>query len=240
MEEFSHTDSYRCAATYRQGVLLRTSRERAALCDITHMSEPLDKIEQVREALRRVMDRKGVRPKPLAKRAGLGDTSVRDLLDNPGRDIKIGTLHKLADALDVDIGDLLGGPGVQITGRIGAGGTIVFEEYDGGSVPRPPGAVGALEALEVIGDSMLPRYSSGDVVYIQKEHDGVADAAIGDYCAVRLSTGETYVKILAYGSRPGFFSLRSLNAADIEDVELEWATPILFVLSRAARRSLGY
>jgi repressor LexA len=204
------------------------------------MQEPVDKVDEVRAALRRVMDRKGIRPKPLAKRAGLGDTSVRDLLDNPGRDIKIGTLHKLADALEVDVSDLLGAPGVSITGRIGAGGSIIFEEFDAGIVPRPPGASGKLEALEVSGDSMLPRYSSGDVVYIQKDHEGVVDSSIGDYCAVRLKSGETYVKILAYGSRPGFFSLRSLNAADIEDVELEWATPILFVLSRAARRSLGY
>lgn len=240
IEQRSHDGWYRCAATHRQGVLLRTSPPASGLCDTTHMSEPVDKVEEVRAALRRVMERKGIKPKPLAKRAGLGDTSVRDLLDNPGRDIKIGTLQKLAGALDVNVEDLLGDRGVPLTGRVGAGGTIIFEEHDGGTVPRPPGGGGDLEALEVIGDSMLPRYSSGDVVYIKREHDGLTAESIGDYCAVRLTTGETYIKLLARGSRPGFWTLRSLNAADIEDVELDWATPILFVLSKAARRTLAY
>jgi repressor LexA len=203
------------------------------------MQKAGDELERVRAAVKEVMARKGLKPKPLAKSAGLGDTSVRDLLDNAGRDIKIGTLQKLAGAMDINVEDLLGGVGVPLRGRVGAGGSIVYEENDGGTVPRPPGMGGSLEALEVQGDSMLPRYSSGDIVYIHRDHDGVQPDNVGEYCAVRLVSGETYVKQLARGSRPGFFTLRSLNA-DIEDVELEWATPILFVLSRAARRTLGY
>lgn len=240
MKKRSHEQSYRCAATHRQGVLQRTSRPIGDLCDTTHMQQRDDKVEEVREALRRVMERKGMKPKPLAKRAGLGDTSVRDLLDNPGRDIKIGTLQKIAGALEVNVEDLLGGNGVPLTGRVGAGGSIVFEALTGETMPRPPGGGGELEALEVMGDSMLPRYSSGDIVYISRVHDGLAVESIGDYCAVRLTSGESYIKLLARGSKPGLWTLRSLNAADIEDVELEWATPILFVLSSAARRRLGY
>lgn len=239
VEQRLHNEGYRCVATHRQGVFLRTSRTHAESCDTTHMSEHSDKVEEVREALRRVMERKGMKPKPLAKRAGLGDTSIRDLLDNPGRDIKIGTLQKIAGALEVNVEDLLGDNGVPLTGRVGAGGSIIFSEVDGGTMPRPPGGGGDLEALEVIGDSMLPRYSSGDIVYISRTHDGLTADAIGDYCAVRLESGESYIKLLARGSRPGLWTLRSLNAADIEDVELTWATPILFVLSKAARLRLG-
>ena len=233
-------ESYRCVATHRQGVLQRTSRIRADLCDTTHMAGHDDKVEEVRGAIRRLMERKGMKPKPLSKRAGLGDTSIRDLLDNPGRDIKVGTLHKIAGALDVNVEDLLGDNGVPLTGRVGAGGSIVFAELSGDTMPRPPGGGGDLEALEVVGDSMLPRYSSGDIVYISRGHDGLVPESIGDYCAVRLTTGESFIKLLARGSRPGLWTMRSLNAADIEDVELEWATPILFVLSKAARRRLGY
>lgn len=240
LEKRSHETGYRCAATHRQGVLQRTSRSHGDLCDTTHMQEPDEKVEEVREALRRMMERKGMKPKPLAKRAGLGDTSVRDLLDNVGRDIKISTLQKLAGALEVNVSDLLGESGVPLTGRVGAGGSIVFDPIDGETMPRPPGGAGELEALEVVGDSMLPRYSSGDIVYISRVHDGLVPESIGDYCAVRLTSGESYIKLLARGSKPGLWTLRSLNAADIEDVELEWATPILFVLSSAARRRLGY
>lgn len=85
---------------------------------------------------------------------------------------------------------------------------------------------------------MLPKFSDGDVIYIQRTHEGLLPAYIGEYCAVRLSTGETYLKLLAKGSRPGRFTLRSLNAADIEDVEVVWATPVVFILPRFARTRL--
>lgn len=204
------------------------------------MDKTADELLKVRAALKRVMIEKGMKPKPLAKKAGLGETSVRDLLEYEERDIKLGTLHRLAGALDISIDDLISGAAVPIKGRVGAGGSVIFEELVDHSAPRPPGLGGNIEALEVAGTSMLPRYSNGDIVYISRTTDGVQDEDIGEYCAVRLTTGETYIKQLSHGSRPGFFTLRSLNDDDIVDVELEWATPIIFVLPRAARRRLGF
>lgn len=228
---------HRCVPAHRQGVLQRTYPFIAPPCDTAHM----DELQRVRDALRHAMDRRGIKNKPLAKRAGLGETSVRDLLDNEDRDIKLGTLHKLAGALEIPIEDLVSsGATVPLVGRIGAGGNVEYAEVAGETIARPPGAGGALEALEVEGTSMLPRYSAGDIVYISVGTHGVMVDDIGEFCAVRLKTGETYVKQLAHGSRPGFFTLRSLNADDIVDVELEWATPIIFVLPRVARRRLGF
>lgn len=204
------------------------------------MDKTADELLKVRAALKRVMIEKGMKPKPLAKKAGLGETSVRDLLEYEERDIKLGTLHRLAGALDISIDDLISGAAVPITGRVGAGGSVIFEELVDHAAPRPPGLGGNIEALEVAGTSMLPRYSNGDIVYISRTADGVQEEDIGEYCAVRLTTGETYIKQLSHGSRPGFFTLRSLNDDDIVDVELEWATPIIFVLPRAARRRLGF
>jgi repressor LexA len=239
-EHGSHAPSLRCVAAHCQGVLQRDYRGQRKKCETAHMAEPMDELQRVRIALRRVMARKGIKNKPLAKKAGLGETSVRDILDNEDRDIKLGTLHKLAGALEIDIHDLIrSGSPVPLVGRIGAGGEIVYEETPAVDLPRPPGAEGVIEALEVQGSSMLPRYSSGDVVFISAEARGVDQDDIGEFCAVRLVTGETYVKQLAHGSKPGFFNLRSLNADDIVDVEIEWATPILFVMPRAARRRLG-
>ena len=206
-------DIHRCVATHRQGVLPHPypfSREK---CVTTHMTDGMDELQRVRAALREAMERKAIKNKPLAQKAGLGETSVRDLLDNEDR--------------------------VPLVGRVGAGGNIVYDEVIGETVPNPPGLTGQVEALEVQGTSMLPRYSNGDVVYISATMRGISEEDIGDFCAVRLKSGETYVKQLAYGSRPGFFTLRSLNAEDIVDVEVEWAAPILFVMPRAARRLLG-
>jgi phage repressor protein C with HTH and peptisase S24 domain len=228
-----------CAKSHRQGVIDSTFRLQVPACDKPHM-EHQDEVARVKGVLRRLMEEKGIKAKPLARKAGLGETFVRDMFEREGSDLKLGTLHKLAGALDVSIDELVGSAAVIIAGRIGAGGTVVYEETRDGLAPRPPAIGGKLEALEVEGDSMLPRYSSGDIVYISRTHPGMMPEWFGEYCAVRLVSGETYVKLLARGSKPGFVTLRSLNAADMEDVEIEWATPIVFVLPRLARRMMGF
>jgi repressor LexA len=193
-------------------------------------------LSRIQAALRRAMQKRDIGARTLSERAGLGETAVRDLLLPKAKDVKVSTLNKLAGVLNCTLEDLIGADAVPLTGRIGAGGTIIFEDLGTDQmVVRPPGFFGPLEALEVVGDSMFPRYSSGDVVYICRSHDGVLPIYIGEFCAVRLVTGETYLKLLAKGSRPGRFTLRSLNAEDIEDVEVDWATPIVFVLPRYAR-----
>lgn len=198
-------------------------------------------IEALRRQLQAEMDRAGIKAKPLAVAAGLGETSVRDILEGRVGDPRVGTLVRLADYLNVPVSRFIGDADVPVVGRIGAGGTIAYLEVESDdTVPRLPQLAGPVEALEVVGDSMLPRYSSGDVVYIARTHDGLRPEYYGEYCAVRLKTGETYLKMLARGSKPGFATLRSLNAVDMEDVEVEWATPIIGVLPRFARSLLGH
>jgi DNA-binding Xre family transcriptional regulator len=198
----------------------------------------------IRENLARIMDQKGVKPTTLSQRVGTSKTLVKDLLTKTS-DVQFSTLRKLASALDVELGDLLALPRVPIIGKIGAGGTVVFlalqddEQLDAeDSVLRPPGVAGKLVALIVEGSSMFPKYRDGDIIYIQRDHEGVIEDDIGDDCAVRLKTGETYVKQLALGSEPGRFTLRSLNAPDMENVEVEWATRVIFILPARSRRLL--
>lgn len=201
-------------------------------------------IETIRDNLRRIMDRQKVKPTTLSQRVGSSKTLVKDLLTKTS-DVQLSTLRKLAGALDVELGDLLALPRVPIVGKIGAGGSVIFVAYQEDesvdledTVPRPPGVAGKLVALVVEGSSMLPKYSDGDIIYIQRTHDGILEADIGDDCAVRLKSGETYVKQLVRGSEPDRFTLRSLNAADMENVEVEWATRVLFIMPRRSREML--
>lgn len=145
-------------------------------------------------------------------------------------------LEKLAAVLDCNPLDILGDE-VPIVGKIGAGGSIVFEDIGPAEmIRRPPDTVGDLVGLEVCGESMLPKFDPGDIVYISRDRDGVDPADIGAICACRLIGGETFLKQLRKGSREGLFTLRSYNAEDMDDVELEWATPIRAITPRAARR----
>lgn len=199
----------------------------------------------IRENLQRIMDRKGVKPTTLSQRVGNSKTLVKDLLTKT-QDVQFGTLRKLAGALDVELAELLALPRVPIVGKIGAGGSVIFlalgdeDHLDlDETVPRPPGISGKLVALMVEGSSMLPKYQSGDIIYIQRVHEGLLEEDIGDDCAVRLKTGETYVKQLVRGSQPERFTLRSLNAPDMENVEVEWATRVLFIMPRRSREVFG-
>lgn len=193
------------------------------------MNEEGIDINAIRAALRREMQRKGFKAKRLAKAAGLGETAVRDILETVD-DPRVGTLIKIADALDIPASSLFGNQ-VPVLGKIGAGGSILFEEADEPElVDRPPGAAGKLMALRVTGDSMMPVYRDGDIIYVHRDHEGVMPEYIGEECAVHTVEGGTFLKVLALGTEPNRYTLRSFNAADMADVEVLWATPVLFVM----------
>lgn len=217
--------------------IFRESHRGRIPCDIS----PMPDISAIRETIERAMKAKGFSKRSLSKAADLSESAVRDLMsrtDNPG----IGTLHKIAEALEMPVDQLTGSAlMVPVLGDIGAGGEIAFlgdpdlELHDMGNfrqVPRPPLVTGRLMALAVVGASMLPKYEDGDVIYVRRDHDGVLPKYLNRYCAVRCGDGGTYLKILTQGSEPGRYTLRSLNAPDMENVEVEWATPVLFVMQK--------
>jgi len=237
-EKIAHPPAYMLDQSYRQG---RMQPRYAALCaawEMLDMSSALD-MAAIRDSLRRIMEKKNMKPTTLSLLVGTSKTLVKDLLEKT-EDVKIGTLVKLAGALDVDVDELLAKPRIPIAGYIGAGGQVIYEDFGetleaDNSVMRPPGISGTLIALAVRGTSMLPKYKDGDIIYIQRQHDGLLPEYIGDDCAIRLVSGETYIKQLTHGTRPGVYTLRSLNAEDMIDQEIEWATPIVFIMPYRAR-----
>lgn len=227
------TTDFRCDLSHRQGVIYHVCANGGALWEKPLMASGFD-IDAIRAELQRAMDRKGIKAKPLAKAAALGETAVRDILEGRSKDPKLGTLYKLAETLEIPVDDLLGANRVPLTGRIGAGGIVAWlpEADQIEMVPRPPLAPGPLMALAVEGESMLPKYEQGDVIYVRRDHDGVLPVYLNRYCAIHLADGGTYLKILTQGTEPDRYTLRSLNAADMENQEVVWAAPVLFVMPR--------
>jgi phage repressor protein C with HTH and peptisase S24 domain len=190
------------------------------------------------------------RASDLAKKPDAVRNLKRAVLNGERRGITTETLAALAPVLKTTAAWLLEGVGdggssapVRVVGRIGAGAEILPEfeqippeglfEIDV-SFPLPPDAV----AFAVEGDSMWPRYDSGDVVICGKAESD-PNAINGLEAAVRTSDGKRYLKTIRRGTTADTFDLESHNAPPIRGVGIEWAARILMILPGSQwRRSL--
>ena len=135
------------------------------------------------------------------------------------------------------ITEYLGLNSVPIMGRIGAGASIEPEHEQ-----VPPEGLGEVElpfpmaeetiAFEVAGDSMLPKYENGDVIVVFRDQRHPLSSFYGEEAAVRLKTGERYLKTIERGKSPTLVNLKSFNAKPIVGVKLEWIGEIYVTLPR--------
>src|SRR5579872_7449639 len=183
----------------------------------------------------------------LAAAMGVRPGAVSEILAGM-RLIKASELQPIIDYLELNA--------VPIMGRVGAGATISpeFEQM-------PPEGLGEVElpfpiaeetiAFEVVGDSMLPKYENGDIIVVYREQRHPLSSFYGEEAAVRLKSGERYLKTIERGKTAHVVNLTSFNAKPITGVKLEWIGEICVTLPRGqierlrakaaarARRKLG-
>jgi len=120
---------------------------------------------------------------------------------------------------------------IPVVGDVSAGESFTPAEdfEDNGDYIRFSATNDDLIALRVRGNSMSPVYRDGDVIIGRRYTQSELQRAVGMDVIVRTTAGEGYVKRLLRSN--GRFRLRSYNAAydDIEDVDLEWAAPIVWI-----------
>lgn len=128
-------------------------------------------------------------------------------------------------------GEAEAGRQVKLAGFVGAGQEVYqFADGDADWVDAPPVVEDGTEAVEVRGQSMLPLYEDGTILYYSKHMP--PEAMIGKRCIVKLEDERILVKNLRRGAERGLYTLVSLNAPDIEDVALIWAAPIDWIKPR--------
>jgi repressor LexA len=164
----------------------------------------------------------------LAAAMGVRPGAVSEILSEI-RQIKATEIQPIIDYLELN--------SVPIMGRVGAGAAIEPEHEQ-----VPPEGLGEVElpfpiseetiAFEVAGDSMLPKYESGDVIVVYREQRHPVTSFYGEEAAVRLKTGERYLKTIDRGKSPTIFNLTSFNAKPIRGVKLEWIGEICVTLPR--------
>lgn len=123
--------------------------------------------------------------------------------------------------------------GYPLVGKVGAGGLGLYaddfetEEHPRIIEPLPGMTVEkGVIVLETDGDSMAPLVLDGDLAFFGPIREDVS-SLLNKRVMARLADGRRFFKILKRGSRPGVWTLRSLNPTtpDIEDVEVTWVLP---------------
>jgi len=178
--------------------------------------------------IERGLEKPGKTKGGLATAMGVRPGAVSEILSGI-RLIKASEITPIIDYLELN--------SVPIMGRVGAGAAIEPEHEQ-----VPPEGLGEIRlpfpiseetiAFEVAGDSMLPKYENGDIIVVYREQRHPVASFYGEEAAVRLKSGERYLKTIERGKSSTLVNLTSFNAKPIKGVKLEWIGEICVTLPR--------
>jgi len=206
------------------------------------MKERPNRIKEIRETLDITIEQ-------LADSTGLS-VSYISRLESGDRNLSVKNLNLISSALGVLPQDLLLTKDsskrtnvVAVMGRIGAGAEILPELEQ-----LPPEGLFEIEtpfpipadaiAFEVEGESMWPRYDPGDIIICWRQGVNIEEV-LGWEAAVKIDTGQRYLKRILRGSSKGTFDLESHNAPPIRGVRIEWIAAVQSVIRSGQWRKLS-
>jgi repressor LexA len=178
--------------------------------------------------IERGLEKTGKSKGGLAQAMGVRAGAVSEILSGL-RLIKASEIAPIMEYLELN--------SVPIMGRVGAGAVIEPENEQ-----VPPEGLGEVQlpfpiaeetvAFEVAGDSMLPKYENGDIIVVYRDQRHPLTSFYGEEAAVRLKSGERYLKTIERGKSAHSVNLTSFNAKPINGVKLEWIGEICVTLPR--------
>ena len=199
----------------------------------------------IQQRINQRLDELDISPRAASLKAGGSADLIRGLLRGKQRSFRGENVTKIAEVLGVSAHWLLTGEGdaigpakhlIPVVGYVGAGAEIFsIDDHAKGTgldeVELPiDGMSRSTVAVRVRGDSMLPVYRHGDLIFYDRNDNGDLLHLIGKDCVVRLTDSRTFLKELHYTN--GEFWLHSYNSTPMMKVEIEWAARVT-VIKRA-------
>ncbi|MBW7969999.1 S24 family peptidase [Bradyrhizobium sp. BR 10289] len=172
--------------------------------------------------IERGLEKTGKSKGGLAAAMGVRPGAVSEILGGE-RLVKASEIIPIMEYLELNL--------APIMGRVGAG-AVIEPDYEQvppeglGDIALPFPIMEETIAFEIVGDSMMPKYESGDVIVVYKDQRHPLSSFYGEEAVVRLKTGERYLKTIERGKSPSVVNLTSFNAKPIVGVKLEWVGEI--------------
>jgi transcriptional regulator with XRE-family HTH domain len=191
--------------------------------------------------LKQEIAKQGFNYKSLSLAAGLGETTVRDIITGRARNSRRDTLQKIAQVLGRPLSYFFAEdmaatvPLMHMTSqRRGAGAHGVAEHCSPSSncdaVEAPPElGYRDMMALQARGDSMLPFIPDGTVVYYSRNPRDEYDHFVNKLCVAQVKDGAILLRILKRGSFYGRYTLAAYDGTEMQNAELEWCARVLFI-----------